>query len=421
MPQAQLRHFASDPDRRSMWVYDKRLDKAYVSSILNAGSENDFNTVDLPTGRWNFEDVFAQVDGRSAALVTSILDARSLSWMTPDDHVALVDLFVTQMLRTHFTRLTPKFLAEQMRDIVSDLGFDPDADPDMALPTEASLRLGAVRAFLERSDVAQPLFRLRPSLFEAPPGEHFILSDDPVVRTNAFSYGDQGLSSHGILVGLPIAPGLEVVLVCPTIVSRYEAADLSTLVGEQRARVAAHRNGFRTGALVRIDKVEMAAWNQHQVSGSARYLYAAKEEHFAEARSLVSEHAELRVVETSARLGRMGGGLPRRAGMPAGRHLVVNGKHDHAILAIAEVDDAGEGLTARTTDLGLLGLVATDPHPLRAELCENGHVVTFMGQAKLERFGEPSEGWFRVVQHDPSVRDLFRRIDVLPGDDAELS
>ena len=47
VPQAQLRHFAADPDRSSIWVSDKRTGRAWISSILNAGSENDFNTVEL--------------------------------------------------------------------------------------------------------------------------------------------------------------------------------------------------------------------------------------------------------------------------------------------------------------------------------------------------------------------------------------
>ncbi len=47
VPQAQLRHFAHDPDRRSIWVFDKRSDRAWISSILNAGSENDFSAVGL--------------------------------------------------------------------------------------------------------------------------------------------------------------------------------------------------------------------------------------------------------------------------------------------------------------------------------------------------------------------------------------
>ncbi|WP_409929077.1 DUF4238 domain-containing protein [Sphingomonas sp. BAUL-RG-20F-R05-02] len=36
VPQAQLRHFASDADRRSIWVYDKGLDRSWISSLLNA-------------------------------------------------------------------------------------------------------------------------------------------------------------------------------------------------------------------------------------------------------------------------------------------------------------------------------------------------------------------------------------------------
>lgn len=148
--QAQLRHFASDPDQRSIRVYDKALNKSWDSSLLNAGSENDFNTVEHTSGKWNFEDLFQDVDGRSATLIGEIVSRRSLSWLTPPDRVAMVDLFTTQMLRTRLARTTPQSVAIQMMDMMRKLGIDPDEGPNMATPTEATTRVSAVRSFLKR-------------------------------------------------------------------------------------------------------------------------------------------------------------------------------------------------------------------------------------------------------------------------------
>jgi hypothetical protein len=408
--QAQLRHFASDADRKSIWVYDKGRNRSWVSSMLNAGSENDFNTVELKSGKWNFEDLFQDVDGRSAKLVSEIVSRRDLSWITPTDHAAMIDLFTTQMLRTKLARSTPQSMALQMREMMRDIGVDPDTDPSMATPTEASIRMGAVKSFLERDRVARSMVRLIPALFEPGEDQRFIISDDPVIVRNAFPYGNQGLESHGIMVFLPIAANLGLALLCPTILSRYEAVEQTEMEPEMRARMLRYRDGFRAGAPVTIEPAELEGWNQCQVSGSARQLYAAADADFDAAWTLLAEKPELRKVDTRMTMGRMGQGPPPKPGLPPSLQLIIQGKFDHAILPIVEIEGAGEGLTARTTRVDLLELIAADRHEVRAELYENGLARRGMGKATIERFGEPADGWFRVVHVDEGMRALARQI-----------
>jgi hypothetical protein len=410
VPQAQLRHFARDATRKSIWVFDKGSDRAWLSSILNAGSENDFNSVELDAGKWNFEDLFQEVDRRSARLVSQIVERRSLGWLGPDDRVALIDLFATQILRTHFARTTLRHLGERMRELVRGLGFDPDADPAMAMPSDAALRLGAVRSFLQRDRIAMSMVRLVPTLFAAPAGQRFILSDDPVAMANAFPYGDIGLQAHGIIACLPVGPDLAVALVCPTIVSRYEAIDQAKMDEGKRARMEAYREGFRTGEAIEIEAAEVDGWNQRQVTRSARYLYAATDD-FDFARQILDEVPELRSVETHIQVGEMGRPPPGRKNMPPGWQLVIQGAADHCVIPIVEFDEAGEGLTARTTSLELLKLVEADSAEIRAELYEDGRPCRSIGAACLERFGTPDEGWFRVVHRDDGLRALMRKLD----------
>lgn len=408
--QSQLRHFASDANRKSIWVYDKGRDRSWVSSLLNAGSENDFNTVELKSGKWNFEDLFQDVDGRSAKLISVIVSRRNLSWITPADHASMIDLFTTQMLRTKLARSTPQNMALQMREMMRDIGVDPDSDPSMATPTEASIRMGAVKSFLERDRVAGSMVRLIPALFEPGEGQRFIISDDPVIVRNAFPYGDNGLKSHGIIVFLPIATDLGLALLCPTIFSRYEAVEQAEMEPEMCARMLRYRDGFLAGTPVTIEPAELAGWNECQVSGSAKQLYAAADADFDAARTLLAKKPELRSVETRMTMGRIGQGPPPKPGLPPGLQLIIQGKFDHAIVPIVEIDKAGEGLTARTTRTDLLELIAADRHEVRAELYEDGRARRGIGQATVERFGEPADGWFRVVHMDEGLRALVRQI-----------
>jgi hypothetical protein len=410
VPQAQLRNFAADPDRRSIYVFAKRSDRSFLTSIANAGSENDFNTVSLGDSKWNFEDMFQDVDARSARLVAEIVSRRSLAWMTADDRIALADFFATQMLRTHFSRTTPKYLTQRLREVTRQVGYDPDADPHMAMPSDAGMRLGAVKAFLDRQGHTVALLGLHPALYASDGEARFIISDHPVSRVNAFPYGDLGLTSPGVVVMLPVSPGLTIALHCPTIVQRYELAASADFEPERKARVIRYRDGLRSGEPIGVDEDMVRYLNGLQVAQSAGYLYADTDA-FEFARKMLRDDGDMRTVETHVELGEMGHAPPPRPGMPAGTHLVVFGPLDHCTLAIEEIDETGEGLTARTKQINLLSQVAADKGMLRVELYVDRQVRRGMSQVMVERFGEPASGWFRVVHRDPSLRSLSSQLD----------
>ncbi|API57749.1 hypothetical protein BMW22_41525 (plasmid) [Rhizobium leguminosarum] len=164
-----------------------------------------------------------------------------------------------------------------------------------------------------------------------------------------------------------------------------------------------YRNGFRAGQPITIEDAELDNWSRLQVACSRRYLYASPND-FNFARAILAKNASLRTVETHVSMGEMGSGPPRRQGMPAGLQLVVYGRYDSCLLTIAEVDEAGEGLTARTENLDLLQQVSVDPDELKVELYDNGRVRRGMSAACVECFGEPQFGWFRVVHRDGADR-----------------
>ncbi|ANL49432.1 hypothetical protein AMC87_PB00108 (plasmid) [Rhizobium phaseoli] len=410
VPRAQLRHFSIDKQEKRVWVFDKENGRAWPSAIAGAGSENNFNTVELDTGRWNFEDLFNDVDARSAAVVRQVVDSRSLGWVQPEDHLALLDLFATQMLRTHLARTSPRSLAEKMRELVRLVGYDPDHDPDMAIPTEATLRIDAVRRFLERGELVAPMARLRPALFAPRQSERFVLSDHPVIVSNAYCYGDAALQSHGVIVFLPLAPDLAAVLICPTIIARHESIERANLPQDRRARMERYRAGFRAGEPITIESSEVENWNRLQVAYSRRYLYGSIDD-FDFARVILAENPSLRRVETHVSMGEMGAGPPRRQGMPPGLQLVVQGQHDSCVLAIEEVDEFGEALTVRTDSLALLQQVAADSGELRVELYDDGSLRRGMAAVRVEPIQKPESGWFRVVHRDEGLRELARKTD----------
>ncbi|MGQ0588349.1 MAG: hypothetical protein ACT4N8_02290 [Sphingosinicella sp.] len=245
----------------------------------------------------------------------------------------------------------------------------------------------------------------------APAGrERLIISDHPVSRSNPFPYGDVGLSSHGVIVGMPIAPDLSLNLICPTNVARYEALDQAEVDPERRARMLRVRDALRAGLPVELDDGAVASLNRRQLTQSSRFLYSATDD-FGWARDMLDTSPRLRSVESHVTLGEMGSGPPPRPGMPNGLQLIVQGPHDHCRLPLDEIDEEGEGISARTKSTEQLALVAADPGMLSVELYEDGWMRQSMREATIERFGDPDAGWFRAVQRDESMRALFARID----------
>jgi hypothetical protein len=225
VPQFLLRNLSLDGVGKRIFVFCKKEGRSYQSSIADAGSENLFNTVTLEGGRWNFEELFQEVDNRSASVVQQLIANRSLAELSPTDHLALVDLFAVQLLRTKMWRTSFETLAQSMRQMVEAMGYVTNDDPYYALPTNRAVRLFAVESFLKRDTNWAALAEKHAVLFEPPNDARFQISDNPVVMTNAFPYGDVGLGAVGIQVYLPLSPTLSLALLCPSYLKRLSVID----------------------------------------------------------------------------------------------------------------------------------------------------------------------------------------------------
>jgi hypothetical protein len=186
--QAQLRHFARDKGGTQIHVFDKNTGANFTSSILNAGSENDFNTIVEVDERLNFEAMFDEVDAAGAAIVAQIVERRSLCWMREAQVTALADLGAVQLLRTKLAREMPGVLAEEMREILGSFGANL-TDPQFAPPTETDAKRGTIEAFLKRAGHRDSFLRLMPGLVE-PAGR------DLAVQDAALKAGRQYFAKH---------------------------------------------------------------------------------------------------------------------------------------------------------------------------------------------------------------------------------
>lgn len=409
--QAQLRHFACDKGRTQIHVFDKMTGVSFTPSILNAGSENDFNTIVDDNGRLNFEAMFDEVDAAGAIIIAQIAERRSLSWMREEQVLALADLGAVQLLRTRLTRQTTGVLAEEMRDLLDKLGVDLN-DPQLASPTEVDAKRGTIEAFLKRAGHRDSFLRLMPGLVEPAGLARFLISDHPVVFSNPFPYGDHALRAQGILVHLPLSPTLLLTWHCPTIVARFD--HLLSAEGQGDAALRAYGRGLVSGEPVAISDEEVESYNAAQIVQSRRFLFSHAPD-FDRARDWLAANPEKGQRKALLHLGRTGEGPPPRPRMPAGWNLVIHGPRDHCLLHLEEIDQAGEGITARTDDLALLDAAVGDARLDYVELYDGPQQRRHLGHVKLERLADRGPGWFRAVHFDESLRAFDRQISEAPG------
>lgn len=404
--QAQLRHFAHDARRKRIHVFDKSNGKAFASSIQDAGSENDFNTIVDANGTHNFEAMFDEVDGAGAAIVSAIVERRSLARLSAEQITALADLGAVQLLRTKLARNTPGVMAEEMRQALAKFGADLD-DPAYAPPTEADAKRGTIRSFRGREGYRNSFLRLMPGLIEPAGSARFVTSDHPIVFSNPYPYGDHSLGSQGILVYLPLSPTLLLAWHCPTMVRKFE--HLACSEGDDHPGLRAYGRALLSGEPAPVSDEEAQIYNQLQFAQSHRFLFSHAND-FEWARERLASDPNAGPRESLMHLGKMGEGPGPRPGMPPGWNLVVHGPVDHCLLHLDAIDDEGEGITARTSDQELLDATAQEPRLDNVQLFDGPQQMRHVGQVKLEKLTERGPGWFRAVHYDESLRAFDRQL-----------
>jgi hypothetical protein len=407
VPQAQLRHFTHDEQRKRLFVYDKSKGKGYPSLVKNAGTEHDFNTIIEGEKRRNFEEMFDEVDSDGGDIVNLLNERRSLVGLNEEELLKLADLCAVQLVRTKLWRDTPGVLVHEMRVILEQFGADLD-ESKFASPTKNDAKRGTIKAFDVRSSLQDSFLRLHPSLVEPEGDARFLISDHPIVFSNPFPYGDHGLQAQGIMAHLPLSPTLLLTWQCPTIVARLD--HLLGLESEDQPVLRIYGEGLFTGYPDRVSNVEIERYNALQLAQSRRFVFSYSNDFDAATACLPDQtEAEFRERESLMNLGRMGEGWPPRPGMPDGWTLVVQGQCDHCLLHIEEIDEEGEGITARTSNLELLNAAATDPRLNSVELYNGPLLRQRLGQVTLELLVERGPGWFSAVHYDEALRALVRQ------------
>lgn len=217
--QSILRRFSRVGSPDSLFVYDKQRGVVFLSSVLNAGMENGFNTVDVDGEPINFEAEFSDPDGAMARVQKQLVAARSLAALGADDRLVLADTAAVQLVRTKMFRTTMRSASGAILAEFARVGLVEGEPP---LMDEQASRAVAREALHERERQRDILAKKDLLLLEPEPGTSFWISDNPLVRYNQHPYGKTGLSSPGVEVYWPIAADLALGFMCSTFRRRVE-------------------------------------------------------------------------------------------------------------------------------------------------------------------------------------------------------
>jgi Protein of unknown function (DUF4238) len=344
-------------------VFDKHRGNAFTSSLKDAGSENDFNTVELNGVKVNFEPLFQDVDDLTANVTRKLIKTESLAALSDEERVCLSIITAAQLLRTKLQRTSPAELAQQLNERLRSSGLDQYGVPYLDAQSENDGRLFSLQQLIQLEEYTEPFLAKDLLLLRTSEARPFLISDNPVVLHNTFPYGEIGLNARGIEIYFPVSKNLCLAFYCPSI-----RLKLGNAFGSKETKLGAdagwlERVYYGLNSMEAVDAIESTVdfVNELQIRSSSRFLYGSDGD-FSFARRILERTLEARNVRSLYGVSMIGMPPTPREGFPPGEYLVVYGARDHHMLAIKDLSDADEdgGILFITTDLEKLRVIQQD-------------------------------------------------------------
>jgi hypothetical protein len=306
VPEAHLRNFSRVDDPDQIWVFDKLRSRKFSSAIRDAGSEGNYNAIEVDGKKVNLEPIFDRVDNFGAPLIKSILQAQRIDHLNPEERHKVTLVVAVQIVRAKIHRLSFAHIMEQLGESARNRGWDPEEFANFGIPTEMESKIISFRSLDSVDDLAAALGSKICVLHKVDAPSVLWISDNPVVTFNSFPYSDQGINSPGVEIYYPLSFQFLLAFYCPSI-------------------------GGKPGGTVssfRVQPCERILFSRGDDSGPSTLGGG-----------------------TRARPRWPNGRVPRRERMPSGTHLVIIGESDHAMLPVESWRNEPEGAEFEVTVL----------------------------------------------------------------------
>jgi hypothetical protein len=394
VPQSILKNFSYLGHKQQIYVYDKKTSKSFLSSIVDAGSENYFNTVKAGEFELNFEELFDEVDETFSKLVSKLIAAQSTTCLSIEEKERLIVCLAHQYMRTKMRRTTLISVQQQLKERIEKEGWSSENVP---VPDEEQAKMAHLLQLAEMEDLVRSFDEKL--LIVLISSDKLWISDNPIVMHNGLPYGDLGIKERGIEIYFPVSEHLVLGLFCPSMIEtlkeKYPQFHVQPLLEHFLSKMPMSAQHVRY-------------LNRLQVYSSSRFIYSSGND-FAIADEILNQHPEYREVRTQITVGEMGKGpLPKR-NMPAGDYLVVYGKRFNHMIKVNVIECH---ITAKfTTDnkAEMQRLENDKPHQ-RANIYSDGRVTKHLGSPDIRKHQQDGKEYYELGYQDETIEQLFKTV-----------
>jgi hypothetical protein len=280
VPQLLLRGFAV-PKRKQLYVFDKRGDKVFRSSVRKLACERGFYEYADGTAPGEVDQWLQTIEGATAPIIDSMRSRRTLDHLLPAERKWSASFIAVQMVRTRQHREISGDINKQMADALREMGAKPNEVGNFRELSEAEVRDTSI-ANLRDSAVSLLPHLMNKSwiLLAAPPETEFWIGDHPVALANNINPGDGirgtlGLAVRGIEVYLPISSRLTLGCLCPTIPVMFAAAKARLIAPAIReTRADEFLESFTGRTSVELDAENVKYHNSLQAIDAERFVFS---------------------------------------------------------------------------------------------------------------------------------------------------
>jgi hypothetical protein len=271
VPQLILRRFADERDR--IHAYDKWNRKRFLCSTRNVASEHGFYDIEADGQLISMDPLMGKLESIIAPVLNSIIEAESVSHLTPIDKRLIADFVAVQMKRTLGARERLQQLKDGVRKEMEARGVS--VDPEFG--DEDDLKRASVTNILDAPKaMAKHILDKTWMPDKSPPGNTFLVSDNPIVKFNMRPSGpywsNTGLACEGVEVHMPLSPSLSMCFMCHSNMRMMCEAEVLSGVPEPMLVAALSGRPFE------LEAGNVTHQNSLQVQSATRFVFASNDD-----------------------------------------------------------------------------------------------------------------------------------------------
>ncbi|GHV78381.1 hypothetical protein AGMMS49944_01720 [Spirochaetia bacterium] len=280
LPRSILKNFAFN-DRAQIYVFDKKIQICYVSSVEKAGSENNYNTVNINGEHLNCEDIFNGFDNRVAIVISKIINNENLYCLTDDEydflyHIVAIQIQRTPIMRSTYATVTKKMfpLAKQVYYAETGKNLSEEDYTKYFTPDENEKKRLSIKAIIEPDTAIYNAIVSHPIILMRSQNDNLFTSDNSVIYNSLAPYETPSLSGPSTEIDFPISSKLALSFV-PKIIAQsmnnqFENLICSSMDSEYRNVARA----IKERTCIDLQHDNILYLNDGQMKSAKRFIYS---------------------------------------------------------------------------------------------------------------------------------------------------